>query len=123
MKRYHQKICFPEQYDKELNSLTDGFNSGKKFKYTTHAYFNLKQRFDYMGILKYLAYGIVFNKHDIFEYYTDDNMIVKICYKMGYDGTNDLIIVLDRHKTIITVYLNSKGDNHSTLKNELYSTV
>ena len=120
MKRYHKIIYFPSQYDNELKRITDSFNNNKKFNHTNHAFFNLKNRFDYHSILEFLANKITFKIEDIFEYYIEDDKIIKLCYKMPYNEGQDLIIVLSDKKAIVTLYINNKGDNHKTLKNELY---
>lgn len=122
MKRYHKNICFPSQYTSQLMDLTNKFNSQKYFKYTTHANDNFKNRFDYMNILQFLKDSIYFKYEDVFEYYIDNDKIVKACFKIHYNEFKDLIIVLSDSKAIVTLYLNNKGDNHSTLKHELYST-
>lgn len=123
MKRYHQKICFPKEYNNQLQGLTDKFNNMEGFKKSSHAIEQLKTRFNLMEALQFLKNRIYFKYQDIFEYYTESNQVIKICYKMEYNQYNDLIIVLDRRKMIITLYLNSKNDNHKTLKKELYTVV
>ena len=123
MKRFHKTICFPSQYNTQLKELTNAFNTKEKYGYTNHAYENLKTRFNLMDILQFLKNRIYFKYQDIFEYYVEGNKIVKVCYKMEYNQYQDLIIVLSNNKSIITIYLNNKRDNHTTLKNELYCTI
>ena len=43
-----------------------------------------------------------------------------VCYRAHYKGSVDIILVLSQSKSIITIYINEVGDNHYTLKNELY---
>lgn len=120
--RYHKDVFFPEEHHQRLNELVEKFNSKKRFGRTDHAVDRLKERFDYIGILNFLANNIKFRFENIFEYYVNENKkIVKICFKLHYDAVRDLIIILTANKDIVTLYVNNKGDNHKTLKKELYS--
>ena len=81
----------------------------------------------FRNVINYLANKVSFNYGQIFEYYTEDNKVSKICFKIEYRTSpytvQDLIIVLTNKKDIVTLYINATGDNHSTLKRELYTTV
>ena len=123
MRRYHKTIYFPKEHENNLMELCQKFNSTEKYGYTNHAYENLKTRFNLLDILQFLKDSIYFKYEDIFEYYVEDNKIIKVCYKIPYNQYKDLIIVLGHDKTIITIYTNNKMDNHKTLKNELYCTI
>lgn len=120
MKRYHKKIYFPSQYDSQLKELTTQFNSTRIFNKSNHAIYQLKTRFDFLNILQFLKDMVYFKQGNIFEYYIKNDNIAKICYKIRYNEGQDLIIVLSDKKSIITLYINNKGDNHKTLKKELY---
>ncbi|MHA1382053.1 MAG: hypothetical protein ACTSRG_27085 [Candidatus Helarchaeota archaeon] len=121
MLRFHKNICFPKEYDSQLNDLTSLFNENKAFKRSSHGISQLKIRFNLLDILNFLNEKIYFNTNDIFEYYIKNNNIIKVCYKMEYDSFNDIILVLSNEKAIITIYINSKKDNHKTLNKALYS--
>lgn len=123
MNRYHKDIRFPEAYQQRLKELTEKFNSPKRFGRTNHAFDRLRERFNYLGILNFLANNVRFDVEDIFEFYADDKRVDRVCYKLNYDESQDLIIILTANKDIVTLYTNSKGDNHKTLKRELYTTV
>ena len=124
MKRYHKEVGFPEVHLSRLAELNEKFNSGKRFGRTKHAFHRLNQRFDYASILNYLANKVKFDVENVFEFYVDNDVIQKVCYKIEYPTTpyetQDLILVLTKDKAIVTLYINATGDNHKTLKRELY---
>jgi hypothetical protein len=128
-KRYHKEVGFDKSHQQDLIDLIHKFNEAKRFGRTTHAFHRLNERFDYVSILNYLANEVEFDYGQVFEYYVkeESNLISKICFKIEYRTSpyevQDLILVLTRKKDIVTLYINSTGDNHSTLKRELYATV
>jgi len=126
-KRYHKEVGFPKEYQQDLIDLTFKFNDTKKYGRTKHAFHRLNERFDYVSILNYLANKVEFNFCQIFEFYTDENVITKVCFKIEYRTSpyevQDMIIVLTPSKDIITLYINTTGDNHKTLKRGLYTEV
>jgi len=118
MKRYHKNVYF--KHDTELKAFNARLNE-KNWKYSIHALDNLKCRaIDNMSILKFIK-DIELKETDIFEYYSIDNDIQKACYRIEYIYS-DIILIVSKQKCIITIYLNSKNDNHNTLKTELYQT-
>lgn len=125
--RYHKKVGFNKKHQQDLIDLTFKFNDTKVYGKTKHAFNRLNERFDYIDILNYLANEVVFNFGQIFEYYTEEDKITKVCFKIEYRTspyeTQDLILVLTPSKDIITLYINASGDNHKTLKRESYTTV
>jgi len=123
MERYHRELGIPEVHLKRLEELNAKFNSGKRFGRTSHAFERLNQRFDYLSILDYLANKVEFKAEDIFEVYVDNEAVQKVCYRLDYENGQDLILVLTKDKAIVTLYINVKGDNHSTLRKELYNTI
>lgn len=128
-KRYHKEVGFNKEHQQDLIDLIHKFNEVKRYGRTTHAFHRLNERFDYSSILNYLANKVEFNYGQVFEYYVkeESNLISKICFKIEYRTSpyevQDLILVLTRKKDIITLYINKTGDNHSTLKRELYTAV
>lgn len=125
--RYHKEVGFDKKHQQQLIDLLHKFNETKRYGRTTHAFHRLNERFDYVSILNYLANKVEFHYGQVFEYYTDKEVISKICFKIEYRTspyeTQDLILVLTRDKDIVTLYINASGDNHSTLKRQLYTEV
>jgi len=118
MNRYHKKIFFP--VSDELKNFNDDILK-KQFSYSKHCLDNLKYRFiNNKEVLLYIK-NCTLNYADIFEYYKENNIIIKACYRINYKNNLDFIIVIDKNKTIITIYLNNKTDEHETLKQEIYN--
>lgn len=119
MNRYHIKIGFEAQDINRLKTLTEHLNF-LNWKHSEHFLDNLKYRvIDLENILRYIK-GIVLDFTEIFEYYSENN-IIKVCYRIPYTDDLDIILVLTPDKKIITIYLNSTDDKHFTLKKELYT--
>ena len=122
MNRYHIKIGFEPKHISQLKELTEQLNL-KNWLYSIHCIDNLKFRaVDIEGILRFIK-GIELNPSQIFEFYADRDIIVKVCYRIGYNNLQDLILVITPDKKIITIYINSKDDLHFTLKKELYNAI
>lgn len=116
MLRYHKKVYFPDI--KELSALNEHLNS-LNWKYSVHALDNLKHRvINTFALLSYIK-ELKLNKDDIFEYYKEGNNIIKVCYRIDYKDF-DFILVLGNNKEIITIYINSKDDEHESLHKNLY---
>jgi len=122
MKRYHRDLGIPEEYKSRLEFLSDKFNKSKRFGRTKHSFHRLNQRFDYASIINFLANKIEFKAEDIFEIYTYNGAVQKVCYRMDYVDNKVLIIVLDKNKNLVTLYLNEKTNTHNRLNKELYAT-
>jgi hypothetical protein len=122
MNRYHIKVGFEPDQTSQLKELTEQLNY-KNWTYSGHSLENLKYRsVNLEHILRFIK-TTVLEYTQIFEYYTDNDIIVKLCYRIGYNNLQDLILVVTPDKKIVTIYLNSASDNHITLKTELYNTI
>lgn len=121
MKRYHKEVFFPEQYLGKLEILTEELNT-KDWKFTKHCLDNLMYRaIDMENLLKHIKESEL-NPNDIFEFYMLDEEVNKVCYRVAYD-IYDYILVLNKDKTIITIFINSKEDKHQGLDKKIYSLV
>lgn len=121
MYRYHKEVYFPNNSLLSIKKLTEELNS-LKWKFAGHCLDNVKYRtIDVNGMLLFIA-KTQLNSEDVFEYYAEENSgnIEKLCYRLDWNKAMDIILVLNKYKTIITIYLNSKDDKHYTLKRELY---
>ena len=120
MERYHKKVGFKPEHIRGLQDITEQLNL-KNWDYSEHCLDNLKYRaIDLKGILIFIK-GVELRAEQIFEYYSEDKNIVKLCYRIGYNNLQDIILILTPDKRIITIYINSKDDLHDTLKKELYN--
>jgi hypothetical protein len=121
MLRYHKEVLFKAEDLKALESLTGDLND-LNWQYTRHCLYNLQHRvIDLKSLLLYVK-NLTLNFQDIFEFYKDDlsGDIIKVCYRLEWQGNLDLILVLDTDKIILSIYVNSTEDKHETLKRELY---
>jgi len=90
MRRYHKAVYTEPIHWQKLEALTEKLNS-LKWSYSGHCLENVKSR------------------------------AVKICYRIPYTEAGlDIILVISEDKEIITIYINSIGDNHETLRKNLY---
>lgn len=122
MNRYHIKVGFEPDQTSQLKELTEQLNH-KNWTYSGHCIDNLKFRaIDLEHILRFIK-TTVLEYSQIFEYYTENKDIIKVCYRINYNKLQDIILVVTPDKKIITIYLNSTSDNHITLKTELYNTI
>jgi len=119
MKRYHCKVFYPDNAKARLRSFTEALQ-GLTWQYSRHTLQNLKYRsYNVKDILLYIK-DLKLDSKDIFEYYADNTGIKKAVYKIDYKGLFDLCIVISDIKNIVTIYINSKNDNHDTLNKNLY---
>ena len=118
--RYHKKVYMPDTDIKKLNALVDTLN-GKNWRYSIHAINNIKYRtYDIKNTLLYIK-GLKLEAENIFEYYTEADAIIKICYRIPYINGMDIIIVVSDKKELITIYLNPCNDLHDTLDKNIYT--
>jgi len=119
MKRYHKKVYYPDSSKVDLEGFIKGLE-GLAWQYSRHTLENLKYRsYNTKDILLYIK-DLKLDYNDIFEYYADDTGIKKVVFKIDYKGLFDLCLVISGSKKIITIYINSKNDNHDTLDRGLY---
>jgi len=120
MKRYHKKIYFPINNQERLSAFCDNLNN-KQWQFTKHTLDNLKYRnIDKTGLLLYIKERQL-RVGNIFEYYEENNIIIKACFRLAYNEIFDIILVINNVKSIITIYLNLKEDRHYTLNESIYN--
>lgn len=117
--RYHKKVYYPITAEAELTKLCKKLNI-EKWQYSRHCIDNLKYR--ELNLQKLLLYvkDIILIENDIFEFYTENDIINKICLRLSYTDNQDIILIISNEKNIISIYLNDKKDNHITLNKNLY---
>lgn len=121
MNRYHKDVYIPAGNNARLHEFTKAINA-MQWSYTAHCLDNIKHRaIDCEGLL-YFIKGLELSPESIFEYYTEGAEIIKVCYRIKYLQSIDIILVISNTKSIVTVYMNSANDKHYTLRKELYCT-
>lgn len=121
MSRYHKKVYIPDKFKSQLKTLTDIINTSN-WRYTSHALDNIKHRaIDLKEVLEFIK-EIKLYAEQVFEFYADSfDFIYRICYRVPYNKDIDLILVIGEGKKLITIYFNTKDDEHYTLNKELYT--
>lgn len=117
MQRYHKDLFFPVSND--LKILVNELN-GERFKASSHSIERIKEKSDIAIIGNFLK-SVKLDEKNIFEYYKEGGFIKKVCFRIPFNQLQDLILVLSDNKRIVTVFFNTKQDNHSTLNKEAYS--
>jgi len=121
MLRYHKEVFTDPGHFKGLQTFTDRIN-GLNWCYSRHCLENIKSRaIDLEGLLLYIK-DLKLESGQIFEYYLNDltKEPEKVCYRVAYNPGVDIILIMGEDKNIITIYINSREDNHITLRKELY---
>lgn len=59
---------------------------------------------------------------DVFELEVQDSKPVKLCFRINYNNTQDMCIVLTNQGVIKTIWLNRKNDTHNTLDVSKYAS-
>jgi len=122
MNRYHIKTGFNTGHIEIIKNIIDDLNK-KVWHYSGHCLENLKNRIiDTKNLLLFIK-DLKLKYGQVFEYYSDNNNIIKLCYRIAWKPGLDIILVLGQDKKIITIYLNDENDNHVTLKKELYNKI
>lgn len=120
MKRYNKQLGFEKSNIEEIKEICQVFNDTDMYRKTNHVIEQMQTRFDLFEIGTFLQ-NITFKYEDIFEYYFENGKVTKVVFSMAYNDTENVKMVLDRNKTIITLWLNKKTDLHSTLDTSIYT--
>jgi hypothetical protein len=121
MLRYHKAVYTEPGHWQRLGEFTEALNC-LNWSYSRHCLDSIKDRaVDLEGLLRFIR-GVRLEAGAIFEYYLDEKTgePIKVCYRIAEPAGLDIILVLGEDKEIITIYLNSRGDLHYTLRKELY---
>lgn len=120
MRRYHKAVYTEPGHWEKIKTLTGELNS-LNWQYSGHCLEHLKSRvIDIRGLLLYIR-DLKLEAGAVFEYYLDEaGEPEKLCFRIPYLSGLDIILIVSREKRIITIYLNSRVDNHETLKRKLY---
>ena len=120
--RYHIKVYTEKKHLEAINGLTDKFNT-MSWTYSSHAIDNIKYRMINISEVLTFIKSLHLKSEYIFEYYIDNDIPLKICYRIPYKNGLDIILIVSNTKKLITIYINKSDDNHYTLKTELYTKV
>jgi len=121
MLRYHKEVYIDPKDIDRLRAFNNKLNY-LDWQYTNHCLDNIKHRIiDLEGLLKFIK-DLELRAENIFEFYSDNisREIIKVCYRINWQKETDIILIIGEDKQIITIYINSREDNHETLRKGLY---
>jgi len=121
--RFHKQIYFPESDKQSLVDFTKKVNT-KHWRVLAHSLERVREDLTLGSLEKLMIFikPLKLENKNIFEYYSTNGEIDKICYRINYSQYQDIILVVGRYKELITVYFNETNDEHITLRKELYVT-
>ena len=110
--KYHAEIGFPK-------NITVPSKTYESLKYGPHA--TKEAMSDRYGMIVNLPTSFDPKDGYLFEIEVLNNKVIKCAYRIKYDETRDLIIVVIPQSNVVkTVWINVRSDKHFTLNRELY---
>lgn len=119
--RYHRGIYFPETFEEDIGKLFKIIGK-RNWLWGFHAVKKLLETIDKSTARKIISfvYGFTPKSDMVFEVYYSNQGIEKFCIRTSLDNKLDLILVISKEKTIVTLYVNGKNYNHPDLDESLY---
>jgi len=110
--RYHKEVYFPE--------AAKGVSIATLLRHSRHA--RAEAQNDKHGAFE-LPQVLDSRKADLFEVTMQAGRVVIGAFRQDYDDAHDIVLVVNLvTSTLITAWLNSKDDQHQTLRREVYAT-
>lgn len=125
--RFHKSIYFPDWAENSLNEFISEISGGSGLSFSVHALTRVIEYTDEYGksLLRFLIKSIKKNPLDIneiFEFYSSGEQVKRVCFRcLSEELAVDLILVISRDSTVITVFVTKKGDNHENMNQNLYT--
>lgn len=117
MLKYHKQIGFKDCHVKEALRLIEVLQL-KRIRFSSHSLTELSAEAEAVRIGQFVKdYKLSFD--NVFEIAVDNGRIEKLGFRLNFNE-NDIIFILSREKSIITIWTNKKTDCHKTLKTGLY---
>lgn len=126
VKRFHRGVYFPEWTEESLDSFLQEVLQTGYITFSAHA---LKRTVEYTdehgkSFLRFLLKCVKRNAlsiQNVFEFYSVEEYIKKVCFRCSTEELPvDLVLVISRDATVITVFVVNRGDNHETMDKTLY---
>ena len=112
MNKYHKEIGFLPCHIGEAKGLIASLKY-RKLSFSFHALQELGKEIEAVKIGVFLKdYSL--NFCDVFEIAVDNGRIEKLGFRIK-SGEFDIIAIISREKSLITVFINQASDNHKTL--------
>ena len=112
MNKYHKEIGFLPCHIGEAKGLIASLTY-RKLSFSTHSLIELGKEIEAVRIGQALV-NYQLNFDDCFEIAVDNGRIKKLGFRIK-SGEFDIIAIISREKSLITVFINQASDNHKTL--------
>lgn len=116
---YHKECGIPSNIKMQVISILHSFKY-KALGFSTHAGIELRKEAYPVDIAKVL-YHYDFNFDDVFEVNENGGQVEKIGFRLRFNAINDIVFVISKEKTIVTLWTNKITDTHSTLNKQVYA--
>lgn len=126
VKRFHRDINFPDWTQNSLEEYLQEISQNGYITFSAHAVEGVVEYTQEYGrnLLRFILRSVKrnsLNLLDVFEFYATDMKVKKACFRCSSEKIPvDVVLVISRDATVITVYVANKGDNHATLDRNLY---
>jgi hypothetical protein len=121
MQKYHKNIGFKEDHDILTEKLIKSLEN-RKFTFSRHSIDELRLESEALHIVEAIkGYSLAFC--DVFEIVIDNDIIMKLGFRIPLNSQDDIIFIINSAKNIVTLWTNSKEDRHVSLNPNNYSIV
>lgn len=117
MLKYHKEIGFYPCHVAEVKAILKAFEY-KRLTFSRHGLQELMNEVEAVNIGKFLK-DYTFTFENVFEIAISQGILEKIGFRISFNEF-DLICILSRDKSIITIWTNKKEDQHFTLNIKNY---
>jgi hypothetical protein len=107
MKTYHYTLGFPKESPRPKGHT--------KLKYSLHA-IEQANRKNIQSLPVFLTWSF-----QLIELTLDHGVLIKSVVRVPHTETEDLVLVVSANGTVITLWHNSRSDNHRTLNTSKYA--
>jgi len=120
IEKYHKEIGFKACHVKEALLLIEALQ-GQRLSFSKHSLYELSRETNCVEIGQFLRdYRLNFD--DCFEIALFKGIIQKLGFRVNFNE-KDVIFIISRENTIVTLWTNNKDDKHYTLRKENYSLI
>ncbi len=110
-----------------MHEFLSKISEGSGLSFSVHALTRVMEYSEEYGkvLFRFLIKSIKkdsLNIEDIFEFYSSGEEVKRAVFRcLPEELSVDLILVISRDSTIITVFVTKKGDNHDNMNKNLYT--
>jgi hypothetical protein len=125
--RYHKQVLLPSWFDDAFEEYKSCVYKTGPLAFSAHSVYKLVDYISEYGraflrkLEEILVAGAI-QKELAFEFYADkDNIVQKMCFRYTLENSPvDIILVIARDCTIITIYTTEVGNMHDSINKKAY---